>query len=484
MSFTEVSYKLTLTIGTMVLTVQDDDGPPDPDAVQIVDGLWAATAVADDQLWPAQETDTAGFSLYAPNAGLLAGVVKQAPVIIRMRTPRDAFLGYELEMRGRVSDAVLRSHRQGCVMEVTVTDYRTSDLGELTVGDSPWPLETVKARMDRIFDELGLTLVGNAFEAGSPGDTAQVRAVDVDAQPALSLIGGYLDTWVADEATFLASVPYVDPNLLSVQSPGYTLARKVLRPTVWDANGDVSEWYLVTTYGASYPAGPPWADTAWFDLPADFGDTGGGEYGVVLDTDPAVRAPQLVDGAYVDLASASYTQKRAQQPNRVGVSYWTTGGTVERVSYRSNGVLPAVTARFPSDLVTAADSARAASLYLPDPGGTDWYADTFTWRWGRDPFASDGVRVPVVGDPCTVAPVQDRHSPLERPWYTGIVTARTFTFDRANPVMSLTVRPQLRKLFQNPQSWGLRWDDIPAGVTWDELNTRDTWDDYRLIRRP
>lgn len=489
------SLRTRLKVGTVDLTELSTDGTqPELADVHIVDPVTIVQELPDGKLWPAQETESASFRLYAPNAGLLATVVEGAPVDITVGTPRATGATELIRFRGRVTDAVLRSHRQGCLIDVTCMDYLHADFGERVVGDVPWAQEPVLDRIGNIMGAMGLpdpvvALVTDPITDPMPlGIGAIVRARDVDAQPALGLLEKLLDAWAFDVDAELTARGYADQYLRGTLTPGTTSARALLVPFLIDAAGDVTQWALVRRLAAA----TPWVTSAGLVAESGMFEEGPDGWGVAVPGSGVDRSPLTIGGGYVDLSSAAYVQRRGKRPTRVSCTYWSgVSADVEETATVSNGDPQPVIHRMESDLISQVvvapfgslgqSAAMAARMYLPDPGGTDWYADTYRWRWYAD-IDAQARPLPRVGDVLTVAPVQDRHSPLDRPWYTGMLTGIVWSMTDGRPVADLTIRPELRKLLYHDPEGGLQWDQLPVGVTWDDLNPRDTWTDYRLLR--
>lgn len=464
----EVSSKTTLLVGPYTIVSEDDDVAV-MGALQLADGWTITQQLGDDQLWPQQPTETASFTVYAGDADDIAGIVEGARVDIAYRTPRTSGGIPKLRFLGRVTDSVVRAHAVGVVVDVTAVDYRHAELGELLIGDTPWPQEGAIERMTRIMGLLGVTYSHNQLGAPAshgtyPGSDPLVKARDVDSQSALSIIDRLLDSWAVDYTATQLPFGVVTDN---------GLCRHWLVPTIDPVTGLVTEW-------ETSPVSAQLDSSA--ALPGLFGDTtaeGAPGYGVLIPTDAVNRAEGVVSAVYVDLSGAAFSQRRGKRPNAVAVK-WVSGGA-EATMGASNGLTPVSVWRLETELVQSAAAALAAQLYLPDAAGTDWYADAFSWRWYADVWAQTRV-LPAIGDQVTIAPVQARHSPTGRPWYTGILTQLVWKMSAAQPVVDITVRPQIRPQLSGQPATGKTWDTLPAGVTWDQLNTRDTWDDYALLR--
>jgi hypothetical protein len=456
-----LSGEIRVTVGPYSF-VQEDDDAPDPDygSPFVVDGLTVSNQLGDDQLWPMQGTGSASFSVFGPTFDDVSAIVRGALVVITWTTPRTN-PAFRLTFEGRVTDARVRPHLLGVVVEVTAIDAFTFDW-DVVVGDSPWPEEDIEDRLNRIAALLGTTITYN-YNPAVPGAAAAtrpiVRARDVDAQPALGIVRSLLESWVLDYTALDSG-----------------LANMYLEPVI--VGGVVTSWEAKVRF-ASFDAGTG----GMFELPGMFGDTtaeGAPGYGVTIPDHGTDRSDTAISTDYVDLSGTAFTQRKGTRPNRTYVQYW--AGAVEASKSASNGLTPPLSVRFTTDLIGTTGptcAQRMADLYLPEPVGSDWYADTLHYRLYAD---DDPNRtIPRLGDLLAIAPIQDRHNPLDRPWYAGIVTQSVFLISKFEPVVELTITPQVRAV-SHLGTGQLTWDDLPAGVTWDDLNTRDTWDDYQLLR--
>lgn len=471
-----ISGEIQLSVGPYSWTQEDDD-PQDPDygSTFVVDGLTVASQLDDSQLWPMQPSGVISFAVFGPTFDDVSAIVRGALVQFRWTTPRTNPLA-RLTFDGRVTDARVKPHPLGVVVEVTAMDLFTTDL-DVVVGDTPWPEEDIGTRLDRIMALLGTTVTYN-YNAAVPGAAALtrpiVRARDIDAQPALALVRNLLESWVLDYTAVLKASGSLDAGTDYPDGTGY--ACMWLEPVI--AGGVVTGWEANVRF-AAFDAG----SGGMFELPGMFGDTtpdGAPGYGVTIPDHGTDRADTAISTDYVDLSGTAFTQRKGVRPNKIYAQYWVAG--VEASKSAGNGLLPQVSVRLSSELTgvtgpTCAD--RMAALYLPVPAGSDWYADTLHYRLYAD---DDPNRtVPRVRDLIAVAPIQDMHNPLERPWYAGLVTQSVFILSRFEPVIDLSITPQQRRVLAQP-SEAFSWDDLPAGVTWDDLNARDTWNDYELLR--
>lgn len=451
-----VNSIITATVGALSLTSADTD-PPDDTATQLADGLTITRALG-DKPWPMPPVESATFNLFSPTVDDLLAVQRGTPVLLDYWTPRTgqdtgtAVARFE----GLATDVVLRPHPLGVLAEVTALDVRSTRWAETDIGDEPWPEETILERLGRIADLAGFLLVMPDLFGNPPGWSALCRARDVDAQPMLAIIDGLMDGWALEGGIFVGG------QLIDADPFRFKLA-----PIMNPATGEVTHGALVPMDATLTPDED--------DLPGTFGVSGDG-YGVVVDA--ASRNQTLVSADYVDL-SASYTQRRGARPNRVQIKWTNSANGKEKTTTASTGEQPPSIYRLETELVEADAAQRAAELYLPDPAGHSWYAETFVWYWHRDTFAHDKP-LPDIGDLVTIAPLQERHDPVRRGWYVGTLVGLVFRVADAKPIVELTISPLQRPMSDTGD--GLTWNDVAAGVTWDQLNTSHTWDDYRLLR--
>lgn len=110
-----------------------------------------------------------------------------------------------LVFSGSVSDVVVSpwGNQVSTAVDVTAMDIG-AQLGNTVVGDTPWPVQTVATRANRIAQLAGITTTPR-IRIDTPLDALQVSARDVDAQPAQQLLsdlaqsaGGVL--WAATHA--------------------------------------------------------------------------------------------------------------------------------------------------------------------------------------------------------------------------------------------------------------------------------------------
>lgn len=467
-----LTWEATVKVGPYTYVVQDDDGF---DQYGVADGLVIQDTVPDDALLPYPARSMCTFAVVAAAADDVAGIVQGAGVAVEWGHPR-ASPDHGISFLGRVTDVTISAHQLGVVVEVTAVDAATADFSELLVGYTNWPQEAASARLARIMGAQPVPWAQQPifFIAGvpqfSPSDPL-VLARTADPIPFLQAIAEVLDVWALDFTTILTTHNDLPPG-----TPAGTpeaLGRYMLVPDGYD---DTPTGPAVDFWSARVVM----AATSGNLLPGVFAQTPDvGGWGVLIPPDGADKATDTtVNSAYIDLSGVAFSQRKGGYANTLTVKYGAADDTVQL----ANGDSPAVSVTIPTALVNGADATTLGNLYLPVAGGgQEWAADRFSWRLYADPEADTFTQVPVIGQLLAVAPVQERHSPLSRPWYVGVLVGRTFTLNRGDPVVTMQVRPQQRRLWSNPLV-NLEWDELPAGVTWADLNTRDTWTDYSLLR--
>lgn len=467
-----LTWEATVMVGPYTYVVQDDDPF---DQYGVADGLQIQDTVPDEALLPYPARSTCTFSVVAAAAEDVAGIVQGAGVSVEWGHPRAA-PDHGIGFLGRVTDVTINAHQLGVVVDVVCVDAATADFAELLVGYTNWPQETASARLARIMDSQPVPWAQQPifFIAGvpqfSPSDPL-LLARTADPIPFLQAVAEVLDAWALDFTAILTThqdLPAGTPTGTPEALGRYVLVADGFDPSPTGPTVDFwsARVVLAATSGNLLPG-----------VFAPTPDVGG--WGVVIPPSGVDKAVDTtVNSAYVDLSGVAFSQRKGGYANTLTVKYGAADASVTQV----NGDGPPVSATIATTLVNAADATLLASLYLPAAGGgQDWAADRFQWRLYADPEADTFTQVPVIGALLAVAPVQERHSPLQRPWYVGVLTGRTFTLTRGDPVVTMQVRPQQRRLLSNPLV-NLEWNELPVGVTWADLNARDTWTDYALLR--
>lgn len=158
---------------------------------------------------------------------------------------------------GRITDVAAR-YSPGAGMslvDVTAADF-IADLGNVFIGDQPWPAETVQARMQRI---LALAGVAMTLLVDPRPAAIVVGARDVDRRSAAELLA---DTASSVDAVLRAAVHPVTGPYVRVEDPG---GRPALRQLALGAGG------VVTIVPVAAPAGAT-------VLPADLVEMDGTEW--------------------------------------------------------------------------------------------------------------------------------------------------------------------------------------------------------------
>lgn len=440
----DIPYTVQLTVGAYSWDFYQGDALPLPAPV---DGLQLARKLVASDLWPPPE-DLAElkFQLVAATAADLAIDVGD-PVIFRYQHSHTAFPDDD-EFYGRVGEVTMAPHDLGVIFTVSCLDYR-ADLRELTAGKVDYPAETILARVERIFAEIGHTVTITSVDRLV--DTPSVAARTASPTSAYDLITHYLLQWPA-VLEFIAGFPR-DPALM------------VLDFDI-DAEGLFAGWRI-----------SPVTTSPTYDPPMHL-ETVGGLVTAVPNTNLAGTALVGVDGATVEWSS-SYAMTKADTINAVTVSgqvggaeysITVTTGQVPRVSASIDGV----------ELTTTGPYAQLGAMYLPSGAGTRWVADAFTWRLELT-VTADREELGELRSLILVGNLDPDRNPNGDSWYVGLLESYTLTITDSRPVYDFQLR---RPDFGSSEATGLiPWNDPQlTGVTWDDLNPADSWADYRLVR--
>lgn len=446
----EVDYRYIVTVGSHTW----DHNMGDAATYGPVDGLTITRKLTDSPLWPGQvDVAECAFQLIVATADELADVEIGTPVSVDIRRPHTRGAPGPEQFSGRVADITAQPHPLGMLFTVNCLDY-TADLRETTVGDEPWPAESVFLRIQRIMGLVGWPLASMVPVNGVlyPINIPTVAARDVDAQNAYDLVQSYLSQWPMDYG------PTIVPD------HGYA------RPQIAAGAGGSGETVTTVTlpYAFENPAyGPP------LMLVLD----GTGKY-AATPVQPGVTAPdgvELVPGDEVDYA-ATYAITKNDAPRKVTVTSSAWDGQV----VATLGDPPYVNAPVETELVDTGDATKLAGMYLPgyEPVAR-WVADSFVWRLE---LADAGDQLPVsLGTVVTIGPVPEDQNPNGKTWQTGQLASVVYTVADKRPYYTFTLR---RPDFATDSSGdSISWGAIGlVGKTWDNISPTDTWDDYRLVR--
>lgn len=356
-----------------------------------------------------------------------------------------------LVFSGEVSDVSVKAAGNDVAIEYEVTAV---DLGAQfendSIGDEPWPRQTLAVRANRIRDLARLQVPLNIDPGLQP---VNVSYRDVDNQPVLGLLQDLAQTaggtlWTAVHAT---TGPYLwmeDPDTraavrqlhsegglikITDSTRGVALlsARDILRdPVTWTQS--VAE--VVTT-----------VDIGWLEQTTD-PETG--------QPSPTERTTTATDAAAVDVYGL----------RRLSVS---------------------------TELTSDADALMLAQRLLNQSRGTDWKADGYTLDTGQ------------IQDEISTVPESDRMQALmemldgttriglavtliELPDYTPggssessvYLEGGTYTFSDGAWILDLTISPSIG------QGESAKWNELPSSWRWQNLDPSITWADLYGVAAP
>jgi hypothetical protein len=475
-------FEVKLSVGTLYY---DGFTPVHPPTWTVVDDQPVVLADDDDtalavpmtlnralssELWPADEVaPILSFTIVGGSYAAVARILKGATV--RLRFTAGATTGADLETRriyfdGRVTDLSLRPLRVGAVgggtrpavaLDVIAVGYR-ADLDAAYV-EGTVVQQTSERRVDDLFELAGLEPPAVAENEVETGSTIRGEVTIQNGRLGAEL-DRILNSWAVrpgDLGPF-----WIDPR---------GRARYVIRPRVTID--------LLTNYRElqGWDLEPRWP-TVDPVLAATLSLVGG-VWSVTPSTSSAVANDPVIDADHIDRGSIRFAQRSGANVNTVTVDYIPTTGQQATVS-EWNGEMPRVRVEITETLIRDADGSEAdevAALYLPPAGAPAWLIESLTWRLDTD---TPGRVPPEPGSAVVVGPLDARHNPNGREWFTGIVGGWTLTIG-PKPEAAIDLRPPHFRL-RSAAAGALTWAAVPAGATWATLNPRDTWDDYRLLK--
>lgn len=331
---------------------------------------------------------------------------------------------------GEASDIQIDGHKSDRAQVSLTAVGPLARWGQQRVGDVPWPVESIRARAERIAALIGQSIVVQ-------GGEWEVAARDVDSRPAIELLAELADDcggWMFDHQgrVYLQALDY----------------RKLAGVTT-------------VTWQDDDP------DATWDDLPAaltwDSDDDPSPLMPMVLDPHAVAWEPVWAQSSdIVNRAVVAYGAKVAEgdQPSVV---------VDAPASIAEHGVHDVkVTTR----LANEGDALTLANLIVARAAQYQWVMGAVRVRASRLPAellplittAMPGVRVTVTNLP-QVAPA---HS------FPGVLEGWEETWDGPNPEDHWIVL----HLSHASQSMAVpTWDAEPAAATWDDLSPTLTWED-------
>ena len=342
--------------------------------------------------------------------------------------------------RGRITDIAAGWDEAGAVtpynQQAQIAAVGSlADLGRRVIGAEPWPVENDAQRVSRVANLAGMPLDPWVSDPG----TVQIRARDVDSQPALSVMR---ETAVSGQGivwqTKTGEIRYSDSAHRTRVAVGLEMdACDVLVSPTWVRNLDGLTNEVAIGYGAGdggsqprYTATNPSSQTKW------------GRYAYTTDT----LLSALADAAAM-------------------------GDLLMRRNYEPVWVLSAI----PVDVagLDAADTDRLLGLDLNDlvhltglPAIGTAPTDIYGWVEGWTETLADGVHdmALALSAYCRTAGLVRWDDPTTTTWNT-IPDKATRTWDQSF-------------CLGYPGPGIGRWDDTPTSLRWDQVASNVTWDTW------
>jgi hypothetical protein len=337
---------------------------------------------------------------------------------------------------GRITDLQAGVATPGVEVEVTAVDW-TADLANDDIGDVPWLVETLAARVNRI---LGLASTPVAAVIDPFPAALRVSWVDVDSQPVMDLLSDLAETadavlWSAWHATGGFYLWYEDPALraalrLLAIDPDSGLVEITGNPrpsggvllSACDVSNDLKLRQDVTDVVTR-------VDLTWLDQ--------------LLDDD-GQPAPAETHVLVVDTAAEA------------------TFG-VRRVGYSTQ-------------LITAADGTTIANRVLNRSRALGWHADGLTWDTRLPEQFDDAHRTAALdlldGSRRMGAPLVISDMPAWAPAGETLSTyleGGSYTYQGGRWILELSVSPS------GATGVSTRWADLPADWTWAMFDPAIAW---------
>lgn len=439
----DIPYDIELYVGpySWVFNQGDTLSLPAP-----VDGMQMIVKLVESDLWPPPE-DVRELKLQLV-AAQASDLVLNVGDVVHMEFDSE---GADEDFSGRIGEVSMGPHEQGVVYSLSCLDYK-ADLRELEVGTVAYPAESVQARVERIFAELGQPLTIGTFAGTAPIDVPPLAARAAAPAKAYDLVNHYLNQWPM----------FYEAPVGVVRGPW----RAVLDFDV-DAVGNLTTWRV-----EAVAPDPP------YDGVLKLEDVGGLAT-AVPDTNLAGTALTGIDGGQVDWSS-SYAVTKADVITDVTINGDGTGAPFS--AWATLGATPAVVASLDSvELSDTADYLVLAGMYLPAfVPVSAWVADEFLWLRALSATA-DRADVGQLRGLLLVGNLDASRNPNGDAWYAGLLTSYTLTVANKRPTYTFQLR---RPSFSTAEADDiLRWNSAAlAGLTWADLNPADSWDDYRLVR--
>lgn len=426
---------ILLRLGAAVDEAITIPSPADPAAdVWVLDGLRMAWRLRE---FPGQmEPSTAFVRLLTPEGLAMPPdleVGDTASLILLWSTTPDAPL-LAAQVNGRISELGAEPDDDGrFVVEVALSSF-LADLENLDVGDTPWPWETVEARVAHIAAAAGIVV-----ERPTLNPDVRVRAQDVDRQTAADLL---FETLAA---------PVYPGNSLPVVLP-FSLNRYALAPL--PRLLPAASLYSLALVGVEVR------------IVDD-----------VVSTDPARHV--VIPGDAVEVGGRWFKSKESL------VNTWTMAGEFQAnpaapvddptkaMTYRD---VAAIAARGPiartvnTNVASVTDAVWLATWYGRSASTSpDWSVESFVWHLDLDPdaeYVSAFWPVADLSDPPTIAPavtiagLDPSLTPSRATRYTGRLIGAEIRVEDGRVLVEMT----LLQLADVEAAGGVRCSDLAAST--------------------
>lgn len=463
----------------------------------LLDGLKLVRKLPEDEPWPCQPTPaTFNFQVAAATASELgASVLKGAAVAGRIGQDSSGLGGgwvlAEL-FTGSITSVALQARDGYTVATVTALGW-IATLGEVIIGDDPWPLEAAQNRINRVMEQVAehAPELPSSWDYAGAGPVAgshvAMTDADVDARPALEVLLEVLACWPLGEFVN-PSAPDLGRWILDQYHATEADDRTADSPDAdWPGPGDFTRllkldgWRLRQKFSA--PNNRP---------QAVLGVLPSGLWGILMSPTPGRFLPASAVELPVDWA-----QRIGDIPNTAVVTAHFEGYVAGQEKFTLRWALPVaerkprvrIARTVPLEVSTTDDATyqsgvdavfKLAMLLIPNTIAprTSWVADELTWHASAEddyrgwPFG--------LGELCTITDVDPASHPFGKAWIHGMVNAYTVEVKDGFPEVTFQLMPQWR---DSIHAEVLQLGQIPAThPTLAELDPAMTLNDTRLLR--
>lgn len=476
------------------ITYSDDPAPTDyttdGQPGLVLDGLKLTRKLPEDDVWPCQPTPaTLTFQVAAATAAELAAMItKGSPVAFRLGQFGGVVWHAEEVFTGYVTTAIPEARGGYTVSTVTAVGWVTA-LGEVIIGDDPWPLEGAPNRISRVFaqvfehaPELPADWDYDRRSDEPPaGSHVAMTDADVDARPALEVLLETLACWPIGE--------FVNPSAPDLGR--YQLAEHfdTYDDDSTDGFGGAGVFTNLLHVDGWRIRGEPVATS---DAPPGtlVELTPGGLWGIHLS--PA--GSRALTAGTVEVP-VRWAQRIGDIPNTAVVTAHFEGYTAGQEKFTLRWALPEaerkprvrIARTVPLEFATTDDATyqsgvdatfKLAMILIPNTVNpqTSWVADELTYRAELE--AGYSAWAFQLGHMITITDVDPDAHPAATPWIHGQTVAYTMTVSDGLPVVEFTLAPMVR---DSIHADAMEMADIPATPSLAQLDPDMSLNDLRLL---